>query len=89
MIMVCIISPFAVGCLIFVGITNNFDLPFILIGKGLAVLSFVFGLIGMAVGINFFTKEMMLKVGPAAIVTIIGVILNLAGAAIAALSRSN
>jgi hypothetical protein len=89
MTLACIISPFAVACLIFVAITNKFDLPFLWVGKGLAGVSFVFGLIGMAVGINFAINGTgySLGLGPAAIVSIIAVILNLAAAIIGGLVR--
>jgi len=87
MTLACIISPFAVACLIFVAITNKFDLPFLWVGKGLAGVSFVFGLIGMAVGINLAISGTGYSLGPAAIVSIIAVILNLVAAIIGGLVR--
>ncbi len=83
MTLACIVIPLAVGCLIFIAITNQFDSLFLWIGKGLASVSFVFGLIGMALGINIVTSELGANLGAAGIVTIIGVILNLAGCIIA------
>ncbi|CAF2990478.1 unnamed protein product [Rotaria socialis] len=97
MALVCISTPCAVGCLIFVVVKDRFEPRFLSISKNLSVLSFVLGLIGMAIGIRFFTSgtqltlsgtniEMggaSLTMGEAARNSIIGVGLNFVGALIA------
>lgn len=87
MTLVCIITPFAVCCLIFIGLTDQLNSVFLLISKGLATICFVFGLIGMVVGLVATISGTNNGVGPAGAVSIVGVILNLLGSIVTGIIR--
>ena len=85
--MACILSAFAAICL-FTRVVESLGSNTIvsLISKGLPVLSLISGIIGVALGISFATFG-TLKIGGAAIVAIVALIVNLVGAVLAFLAR--
>ena len=76
----CIVSPLAALGMISMAIRNQFGKPYVLMWIVLSWLSVVFGLLGMAVGINFATGGANYQLGTASIITIVGFILNVLGA---------
>ena len=87
--MACILSAFAAICL-FTRVVESLGSNTIvsLISKALPILSLISGIIGVALGISFATSATLnLKIGGAAIVAIIALIVNLVGAVLAFLAR--
>lgn len=89
MTLACLFTPFAAAYLIFIVIMKKFSRIFVLIAPVLTAICFVFGLIGMVVGINYATdtRGMSVTLGAAAGVSIVGVILNFIALIVTALVR--
>ncbi|CAF2955200.1 unnamed protein product [Rotaria sp. Silwood2] len=84
----CILSGLSVVCLVMCAVikTDSNHIVF-MISKALPFVSFVAGIIGLAVGIAFVTAPGGRKISSAAFVGIAAVVINMIGAALALLIR--
>jgi len=79
----CILSAFGVLFLLTVGIAQTSNPTFVLLGKAFAGLSFICGVIGVAVGLSWALYGGGVQLGAASILGIIATILSLVSTGIA------